>query len=99
MVKTVPVGLDTPKPDSILLIPFNTLNSSHASFSLFHLPTLHKTYHLTSTTKDLRSNLGFKTSSFALVEEHLKRITNNTLLASLNHKMDLDLWKHLTLIS
>ena len=59
---------------------FNFINTSHASFSLFLLPTHNSTYHLTSTTKDLGTNLGFKTSSFALVEEHLNRITNNTLI-------------------
>ena len=94
--------VQTHQTDSMLLIPFNTFNSSHASFSLFLLPTHNSTYHLTSTTKDLGTNLGFKTSSFALVEEleeHLTNSPNQYTLQALIIKMDLEFIDHLTLIS
>ena len=52
-----------PRKQIIHLLPFNSFNSSHASNNLFLLPTHNSTYHLTSTTKDLRTNLGFKALS------------------------------------
>ena len=75
-----------PKTDSMHFIPFNPFNSSHASYSLFHLPTHNSTYHLAATTRDSRTNLGFKTLALEELEEHLTKISKSISFARFNHK-------------
>ena len=81
-----------PKTDSMHFIPFNPFNSSHASYSLFHLPTHNSTYHLAATTRDLSTNLGFKILALEELEEHLTQtITKSLLLPSLITKINLEI--------
>ena len=69
---------------------FNTFNSSHASFSLFHLPTHNSTYNLAATTRDLSTNLGFKILALE-EEEYLKQIIKLLSFARFHHKINLEI--------
>ena len=75
-----------PEKQNMQSTSFNTFNSSHASFSLFHLPTQNSTYNLAATTRDLSTNLGFKILALEELEEHLTKLTKSISYASLNHK-------------